>query len=287
MQRRETFGIMEALKVLAYAKLNLVLRIVGKREDGYHLIQSLFCAIDLADEIWLCPKARGIELSAPEELGPLEKNLAFHAAKALLGENGPGVRIVLQKNIPAGAGLGGGSSDAAAVLTGLNFLYNLRKTEEELKKVGASLGADVPFFLGRSPAWVEGVGEITTPIDIGLPPAFVLVVPPFPCPTSEVYRLFDELRLPFSPRHGIPSIPPFVNDFWPAAAALRPELREIRKVLESVESLGVGLSGSGSTLFLAFSSRRDAEKARERLMGKVEAKLYVAQPVDCGYKIVG
>ena len=274
------------MKLLAYAKLNLVLRVVGRREDGYHLIQSLFCAIDLADEIWLYPKARGIELLGPEELGPPEKNLAFRAAKALLGENGPGVRIVLHKNIPVGAGLGGGSSNAAAVLAGLNWLYSLGKTEEEMKRIGAGLGADVPFFLGKSPAWVEGVGEIITPVDIGLPAAFLLVVPPFPCPTPEVYRLFDELRLPFSPRQGIPTIPPFSNDLWPAATALRPELRKIREVLESIESLGVGLSGSGSTLFLAFSSRKDAEKAKERLMGKVKATLYIAQPVDCGYKIV-
>ncbi len=272
--------------MMAYAKLNLILRVVGRREDGYHLIQSLFCAIDLADEIWLYPKERGIELLAPEELGLPEKNLAFRAAKALLGENGPGVRIVLRKNIPVGAGLGGGSSDAAAVLAGINSLYNLGKTEEELKKIGAELGADVPFFLGKSPAWVEGIGDIVMPVDIDLPKAFLLVVPPFPCPTSQVYCLFDALGLPFSPRQGIPSIPPFSNDLWPAAAALRPELREIRTVLESVESLGVGLSGSGSALFLAFSSRKDAEKAKERLMGKVKATLYIAQPVDCGYKIV-
>jgi len=278
---------MRALEIWAYAKVNLVLRVVGKRFDGYHLIQSLFCAVDLADEIELHPQTRGIELFAPQDLGPPEKNLAFQAAKALLGEDGPGVRIVLRKNIPVGAGLGGGSSDAAAVLAGLNWLYSLGKTEEELKRIGASLGADVPFFLGKSPAWVEGVGEIITPVDIDLPPAFLLVVPPFPCPTAKVYRLFDELGLPFSPRQGIPPIPPFANDLWPAAAALRPELPKIREVLESVESLGVGLSGSGSALFLAFPSRKDAEKAKERLLGKVEAKLYVAQPVDRGYKIMG
>lgn len=278
---------MEAVKVLAHAKLNLVLRVVGKRADGYHLIQSLFCAIDLADEIWLYPKHRGIELLAPVELGPPETNLAFRAAKTLLGDDGPGVRVVLRKNIPVGAGLGGGSSDAAAVLAGVNSLYNLGKTEEELKRIGASLGADVPFFLGKSPAWVEGIGDIVTPVDIDLPEAFLLVVPPFPCPTSEVYRLFDELGLPFSPPQGIPPVPPFSNDLWPAAATLRRELREMRRLLESVESLGVELSGSGSTLFLAFPSRKDAEKARERLLGTAEAKLYIAQPVDCGYKILG
>jgi len=228
-----------------------------------------------------------VELLAPPDLGPPQQNLAYRAAQALLGSAGPGVRIHLRKKIPVGAGLGGGSSDAAAVLAGLNFLFELGKTADELRGLGAKLGADVPFFLGKSPAWVEGIGDIVTPVDIGLPKAFLLVVPPFPCPTAEVYRLFDELGLPFSLRQGIPPIPPFVNDLWPAAATLRPELREIRRVLESVGSLGVGLSGSGSAFFLAFSSLRDAEKAKERLVGKVEAKLFIARPVDCGYKIVG
>jgi len=278
---------MKALKILAFAKLNLVLRVVGRRNDGYHLLQSLFCAVDLADEIILEAIPKGVELVTSLDLGPPQENLAYRAAQALLGSVGPGVRIHLEKRIPVGTGLGGGSSDAAAVLAGVNFLYDLGKTEEELKRIGTSLGADVPFFLGKSPAWVEGIGEIITPVNIGLPGAFLLVVPPFSCPTSQVYRLFDELGLPFSPPQGVPLVPPFVNDLWPAAASLRPELREIRKVLESVESLGVGLSGSGSTLFLAFPSRRDAEKAEARLMGKVEAKFYIAQPVGCGYKIEG
>jgi len=139
------------LKLLAYAKLNLVLRVVGRREDGYHLIQSLFCAVDLADEIWLYPKARGIELLGPEELGPPEKNLAFRAAKALLGENGPGVRIVLHKNIPVGAGLGGGSSNAAAVLAGLNCLYSLGKTEGGTEENRSGPRSGCPLLLGKKP----------------------------------------------------------------------------------------------------------------------------------------
>jgi 4-diphosphocytidyl-2C-methyl-D-erythritol kinase len=154
---------MEVLKVLAYAKLNLVLRVVGRREDGYHLLQSLFCAVDLADEIILEAIPRGVELLAPPDLGPPQQNLAYRAAQALLGSAGPGVRIHLRKRIPVGAGLGGGSSDAAAVLAGLNFLFELGKTVDELRELGAKLGADVPFFLGKSPAWVEGIGDRSPP----------------------------------------------------------------------------------------------------------------------------
>jgi len=278
---------MASLKVLAYAKLNLVLRIVGRREDGYHLLQSLFCAVDLADEIELEPLPRGIEIVAPAELGPPEGNLAYRAAKLLLGENGPGVRIVLRKRIPPGAGLGGGSSDAAAVLAGLNLLYGLHKSAEELRNQAAKLGADVPFFLGRSPAWVEGIGERLTPLDLPLPFVFLLVIPPYPCPTAEVYRAYDALRLPFSPVGPIPKIPPFPNDLWPAAVQVRPALRALRETLESFPSLGVGLSGSGSTLFLAFPSQEAAEAARKELQDKVEAQLWIARPVEKGYKIVG
>lgn len=278
---------MASLKVLAYAKLNLVLRIVGRREDGYHLLQSLFCAVDLADEIELEPLPRGIEIVAPAELGPPEGNLAYRAAKLLLGENGPGVRIVLRKRIPPGAGLGGGSSDAAAVLAGLNLLYGLHKSAEELRNQAAKLGADVPFFLGRSPAWVEGIGERLTPLDLPLPFVFLLVIPPYPCPTAEVYRAYDALRLPLSPVGPIPKIPPFPNDLWPAAVQVRPALRALRETLESFPSLGVGLSGSGSTLFLAFPSQEAAEAARKELQDKVEAQLWIARPVEKGYKIVG
>lgn len=275
------------LRIQAYAKLNLVLRIVGRREDGYHLLQSLFCAVDLADEILLFPDPRGIELVAPAELGPPERNLAFRAAQSLLAGSGLGVKIVLRKGIPVGAGLGGGSAGAAAVLAGLNLLFDLGKTAAELRNLGAKLGADVPFFLGKSPAWVEGVGERVTPVEIPLPRAFLLVVPRFSCPTAEVYRAFDELGLRWSLPGPIPRVPPFFNDLWPAAVGIRPELAEIRQNLEAMESLGVGLSGSGSALFLAFLGEDEAERARERLVGKIPAHLYVARPVDRGYKILG
>ncbi len=278
---------MKVLEVLAYAKLNLVLRVVERREDGYHLLQSLFCAVDLCDEIRLEALPKGIVLEAPAELGPAEHNLAFRAAQALLGQGGPGVRIHLRKKIPVGAGLGGGSADAAAVLAGINILYGLGKTREELARVALQLGADVPFFLGPSPAWVEGVGERIKPVRIPLPAAFLLVIPPFSCPTRTVYQLYDELGIPFSPPGPVPSIPPFPNDLWPAAVRIQPELSRLRARLAEVPSLGVGMTGSGSALFLAFSSEEEAERARAELGTLSGVTLYVARPVGRGYKIVG
>lgn len=278
---------MKGLRVLAYAKLNLVLRVVGRREDGYHLLQSLFCAVDLADEIVLEPIPRGVELDAPAELGPGEANLAYRAARAVLPGGEPGVRIVLRKRIPVGAGLGGGSSDAAAVLAGLNRLFSLGRSPAELRELGTGLGADVPFFLGVSPAWVEGVGDRITAVDVPVPGAFLVLVPPFGLPTAEVYRKYDDLGLPPSPPGPVPAVPPFPNDLWPAAAALRPELREHRGLLDVLPSLGVGMTGSGSALFAAFPSRAEAERARAALRLPPGAGAFVAAPVGAGYKFVG
>ncbi len=278
---------MKRLHLLAHAKLNLVLRVVGRREDGYHLLQSLFCAVDLADEIELEAIPRGIELEASPELGPPEGNLAYRAAQALLGEDEPGVRIVLRKRIPVGAGLGGGSSDAAAVLAGLNELFSLGLSGDELSKVSARLGADVPFFLGPSPAWVEGVGDRIAPVAVPLPAAFLVLVPPFGCPTPEVYRRYDDLGIPPSRPGPVPAVPPFANDLWPATVALRPELREFRRRLEALPSPGVGMTGSGSALFAAFPSREEAAAAREALLLPPGARAFVAAPVGAGYKFAG
>lgn len=290
---------MARLTVLAHAKLNLVLRVVGRRDDGYHLLQSLVCAVDLADELELSPGPRGIKLQAPPELGPPHRNLAHRAAHALLGDGAPGVHIVLRKAIPVGAGLGGGSSDAAAVLAGVNELLLLGKTQAELQAVGACLGADVPFFLGSSPAWVEGIGERLHPVSTGLPGAFLVVVPPFPCPTPEVYRAFDELGAPPSrPRQGEEAprvnataghhgeILQFENDLLPAAVRLFPKLEVFRELLEEVAPGRVGMTGSGSGLFAACSSREEARGAGERLRLPEGARAFVAAPVGTGYKFL-
>ncbi len=275
------------MEVLAYAKLNLSLRVVGRRADGYHELQSLVTAVDLADRITLAPDARGIALDAPPEVGPPEANLAFRAARALLPGEGPGVRITLRKGIPAGAGLGGGSSDAAAVLAGLNELLSLGKSLDELRELGARLGADVPFFLGPSPAWVEGVGDRITPLDVPLPAAFLILVPPFRCPTPDVYRAFDELGLPLSPPGPPPAGTAIANDLWPAAVHLVPDLPEMRSRLARVAPGGAGMTGSGSALFAPFPSREEAEEGRRRVRPDLEGDLFIASPTQSGYRIAG
>lgn len=277
---------MAGLRILAYAKLNLVLRVVGRREDGYHLLQTLMCAVDLADELTLS-EAEGISLSTEGLAVPREGNLALRAAQLLAQEAGvhKGVHIRLVKRIPSGAGLGGGSSDAAAVLAGLTRIWGLDLSRRELQELGLALGADVPFFLSGSPAWAEGIGEQLSPARVDLPGAFLVLVPPFRCPTPEVYRLYDELELPPScpvrPSGGLR----FENDLWPAAIRLRPQLAELRRALAGLGGLGVGMSGSGSALFSAFNSSEEAWAAAERL--SAPGTVFVACPVGRGYKFLG
>jgi 4-diphosphocytidyl-2-C-methyl-D-erythritol kinase len=275
------------LALKAYAKLNLTLTITGRRPDGYHTLQSLVVAVDWADEVHLeaIPRKR-VELRTMPDLHiPHGENLVYRAAELLWRQFSPreGVRIVLLKDIPMGAGLGGGSSDAAATLVGLNELWELGLSSEELKKFARELGADVPFFLGESPAWMEGIGDLLRPADEEIPPAFLVLVPPFPCPTPEVYRLYDELP---KPKPG-PS-ERFPNDLWPAAVKLRPELARYAKELEGLGEIGVGMSGSGSALFAAFDGEDVAEWAMDELLERgVEGRLKLVRPRPYGHEFLG
>src|SRR5258708_34872506 len=189
---------MRQLHTLAPAKINVYLRIIGRRSDGYHLLDSLMIPVSLYDEIQvrIDEGSDGIALTCSDPAIPAdETNLAYRAAALLCHECAvtPTIRLSLHKRIPAGAGLGGGSSNAAAVLKSLNTLLTLGLSEERLCQLGARLGADVPFFIPCRPARVEGIGEILTLV----PPLshrwLVLVIPPFGVSTPWAYQQFDEL----------------------------------------------------------------------------------------------
>ena len=271
------------LALKTYAKLNLILEITGRRPDGYHTLRSLVVAVDWADEVHLEPiPRRRIELRCMPDLHfPYRENLVYRAAELLWERFSPreGVRIVLLKDIPMGAGLGGGSSDAAATLVGLNELWDLGLDTEELKGFARELGADVPFFLGESPAWMEGIGDVLRPAAEEIPPVYLVLVPPFPCPTAEVYRIYDELAKPEpGPSERFP------NDLWPAAVALRPELSRYAEALMGLGEMGVGMTGSGSALFAAFDGEDVAEWAMDELLERgVEGRLRLVRPRPRGY----
>ena len=173
----------------APAKLNLFLHVIGRRADGYHLLQSVFRLIDRCDTLDFDARADGgIELSNPIPGVPPERDLCVQAAKLLKQTTGcsQGVTIYLDKRLPMGGGLGGGSSDAATTLIALNRLWDTRLQREELATLGLKLGADVPFFVMGHDAFVEGIGEKITPVRLA-PTHYVVVVPPVEIPTKAIF----------------------------------------------------------------------------------------------------
>jgi len=192
--------VTELISIAAPAKINLSLRILGKRSDGFHELETLMAPIQLADMLEISHgSGKGINLTCNDpELSTGEDNLCVKAARAFLVATGleHGIAITLLKKIPHGAGLGGGSSDAAAVLKGLNELFDHPLVVEELEQIAATLGSDVPFFLGDGPAWCRGRGEILETLkDATVLPGrrLLLIKPPFPVPTAWAYKRYAEL----------------------------------------------------------------------------------------------
>lgn len=242
----------------ACAKLNLGLRVRGLRSDGYHEIESRFQTIDLADELTLTTReASGAQVTMVPDPGIDPSANLVHRAIALLEERierDDGVSVRVDKRIPIGAGLGGGSSDAAATLVALNYLWELGLSQDELQPYARRLGSDVPFFLHGGRCRVSGRGDRIEPIGDGNPginETYVLLVPPWPLATSEVYRTFDQLR-----SSSLVSSP-YANDLEAAALQLEPRLRSYRDWLRAAD-VAFGLSGSGPVYFAVASSVAEA-----------------------------
>lgn len=260
----------EALKKLAPAKINLFLRVLRKRIDGYHDIVSLMQKISIYDELTFLPSPKEIILRCPNsDLSTASDNLIFRAADAIFSYSGykSGIEIVLEKNIPMAAGLGGGSSDAATTLLALNELCNLKLKKIELMRLGAKLGADVPFFIFGNNAFATGIGEKLKKWENPLKLNIVLINPGFFLPTKMVY---ENLNLKLTKKRINYSIPRFStisdiiremhNDLEMASLKLHPELNDIKKLLIRYGALGSMMSGSGPTVFGIFT---DESKAKE------------------------
>ena len=256
---------MHSLTLSAPAKINLFLRVLKKRADGYHDLQTAFQFVSLCDQLHF-EKTTGSILERNYDLPGVdfEQDLVVKAAKALFKFAGlpvPGVKITLQKNIPTGAGLGGGSSDAATVLLGLNTLFSLGVSSEELQKIGLKLGADVPVFVRGVSAWAEGVGELLTPMKF--PKShFVLVYPQINVNTGEIFSHSRLTRRDLPIRMCASSIGSdynkFRNDCEDVVFALHPE---VKLAYDQLSHYGrVRMSGTGSTLFV---SAVDEEKAKD------------------------
>jgi 4-diphosphocytidyl-2-C-methyl-D-erythritol kinase len=289
---------MREVRLGAFAKVNYALDVLGLRVDGYHEVRTVMQSISLADEVVLRRAAGGFDLSLePEEveIGPQERNttyLAWKALQRLTGETLP-VEVLLRKRIPAGSGLGGGSADAAAVLVGLNGLFGLGLRVDELREIGACIGADVPFCISGGTAMGEGVGEILTPLPV--PPAHLLVVatPPRSAETGKIYHAFDLARI-----NSTHSVEPVVsalrsgnllafaaavgNDLAPVTRSFIPGVATVGRTLLASGALGASMSGSGTAVFGAFEDAEAAEIAKDTVNAPF---VNVYEPVPRGVEI--
>lgn len=273
--------MLKILEERACAKINLFLRVTGRRANGYHELDSVFLPISLADEIRL-------EISSAEEtsitlncdapaLASSQNNLATRAARAFMSEFdlAAQVRIDLRKRIPIAAGLGGGSSDAGAVLRMLASAAEIDDAEDRVRihKVALSLGADVPFFLDPRPSRVSGIGELIAPTPPIPPIPIVIVAPPFEVSTAAIFSaLAPEHWSGSAPDSDIDAIvrgeisPAItVNDLAAAAIAQFPEIRRLKGLLEESGARAAQMSGSGGAVFGAFGSIEEAEDAAVKL----------------------
>ena len=262
------------LTLEAFAKVNRSLLVLGRRPDGYHELATLYETVDLSDRLWL-EEAGELTLECDDPSVPTgESNLVLRAARLLAAEAGVPARgrLRLSKRIPAGGGLGGGSSDAVAALRGLAALWAVGPGPDDLDRLAAGLGSDVPFFLHGGRARGTGRGEVVTPLpDRSRPEWLLLVFPPFAMATPEVYRARGAPGLTGggAPPNLSTSVPvefPDRNDLEAAAERLRPELRNLRRRLLDLGARSARLSGSGSTVFGVFRDADEAETARRGLV---------------------
>ena len=292
----------------APAKINLGLRVLGKRPDGYHNVLSLMVPVSLHDELRFELAARGVELGCPNSDLPTDaQNLVYRAAQLVLDvcRRDKGVRIELKKRIPVGAGLGGGSSDAATTLRAVNQLLGSPLAVSDLHPLAVKLGADVPFFLLGQWAMAEGIGDRLTPIDNA--PTFwtVLMHPHFQVSTRWAYenltlttgpngskfnslgdtsagevttshqRLLDRRQLTLEDM-----LPLLVNDFEPLVFGHYPQLHDLRKTLLTTDARAVTMTGSGPTLVGMFHSEAEARAAHNLLCRRDDITSFVAHTLD-------
>lgn len=290
-----------SIRVRAFAKVNYALEVLGRREDGYHEIRTVLQSISLQDELEVSGPAERFRLSVEPPgtgVGPDRENTVFRAWRLLAEEAGaPPVRVVLRKGIPAGAGLGGGSADAAALLRGASELLGLGLGEEELAALALRVGADVPFCLSGGTALGEGVGERLSPLPA--PPEHWLVVgmPPRGASTAEVYRAYDALggagpggragRVVRALRGGdLGALGEALgNDLLPVTGRLVPEVEGLVVALRRAGALGACMSGTGTAVYGVFGEEAAAREAARRVEGASFVR--VCRPVGCGLELVG
>ncbi|RMG96925.1 MAG: 4-(cytidine 5'-diphospho)-2-C-methyl-D-erythritol kinase [Candidatus Dadabacteria bacterium] len=274
----------QRLELRAPAKVNLVLEVLGRRPDGYHDLRMLMAPISWFDELWLEPLGEPGRIEMAGQGPGAEENLCVRAARYYFGVTGvaAGVRIGLEKSIPAGAGLGGGSSDAAAVILGLERLFGRSLSPAERSRAAFAVGADVPFFFARGPAWVEGVGERVSPIG----PGELWLVVVWPGVNLSTARVFSRFSEGLTSRRAAPRIAHLTfrgvrgevrNDLEPPARAQCPAVGEALDLLAGAPV--AAMTGSGSAVFGLCPDRRAAEALHAEVAPRAAARGWTARLV--------
>lgn len=293
---------MNSIKLKSRAKINLSIDVLGKREDGYHLVEMIMQTIDLYDVIKIIElSSDDIILKSNSSDIPLDDNNIVYKAINLLKNKfniNKGIEIFIQKNIPIAAGMAGGSSNAAAVLVGLNKLWGLDLSELDLQKLGFKLGADVPFCISGKAALAQGVGEELSFIK-GLPKDISILIckPEIFVSTKDVYegldlnniqnrpdnkKLLEDLR-----QENIQSLAKnMVNVLESVTSIHYREIKEIEKVMMENGALGSMMSGSGPTVFGLYKNREDALKSEKELL-KNYKQVYVVNSSEKGVEVIG
>lgn len=270
---------MNSLKVLAHAKINWTLDIIGQRSDGYHLMDMLMQSVTLSDEITLHPSSDLALTTGGSPLLPAdEKHLALRAARALkeATQYSLGASIHVEKRIPVGAGMGGGSADAAAVLIGLNALWNTGLNPEELETIGLTLGADVPFCIRGGLARVTGIGEKLLDLPCARCWPLVVIQPCEGLSTKEIFTAYHASEVTDRPDTSAAMDALLIGDAPALGAALgnvlqpvserqRPQIHEAVEALKAHGAFAARMTGSGSAVFGAFTRMEDAERAHTLL----------------------
>lgn len=302
----------EEISLRAYGKINLGLDVTGVREDGYHLVRMVMQSVGIFDLVTLTMTEKpGITIENSLRFLPSgPKNLAWRSADLLMTEfhEKKGLHIMIDKHIPVAGGMAGGSSDAAAVLFGMNRLFHYGLSRKELMERGLKLGADVPFCLLRGTVLAEGIGEVLTALP-PMPPCTILIAkPPFPVSTKEVYQKLDKIMPPKGtpPEQRGRYYPEKMPDIDGICAAIRagdydamlsamgnvlenvtiplhPEIAGIRKAMMDGGADIALMSGSGPTVFGLYRNPEAAQKTREKLRAeKMAAQVYVTRPYRPG-----
>lgn len=287
---------MDCIQLKAYGKINLSLDVTGKRQDGYHYVKMIMQTVGVYDQITIKKNNnQGISLKTNLGFLPSDKNnLAYKAARILMDEFNieNGISINLRKSIPVAAGMAGGSADAAAVLTGMNELFELGLPDEELMKRGVNLGADVPYCVMKGTALAEGIGEILTPLK-PMPECFILIAKPhISVSTAFVYK---NLKLESVKRH--PDVDKVVsmidagdisgiaknmgNILETVTIPAYPVIDELKKLMKDNGALNAMMSGSGPTVFGIYDDKEKAEKTYSLISkSRLSRQLFLTEPFN-------